>query len=74
MSRTPRSSGQGTFVDNINVVGALSLAFVRSPFPHARIEGVDIDDARKADGVVDAFTSRELELPRASTFFALNTA
>ena len=67
-------SGQGTFVDNINVVGALSLAFVRSPFPHARIGSVDIDDARKADGVVDVFTSRELELPRASTFFALNTA
>jgi carbon-monoxide dehydrogenase large subunit len=66
--------GQGTFVDNIRVPDALWLAFVRSPFPHARIESVDIDDARKADGVVEVYTSRELELPRASTFFALNKA
>ena len=66
--------GQGTFVDNIRVPDALWLAFVRSPFPHARIESVDIDDARKADGVVEVYTARELALPRASTFFALNKA
>ena len=34
-------TGRGTYVDNLELEGALHAFFVRSPFPHARIDGID---------------------------------
>jgi carbon-monoxide dehydrogenase large subunit len=34
-------TGQGRYVDNLELDGALHATFVRSPFAHARIEGID---------------------------------
>jgi carbon-monoxide dehydrogenase large subunit len=64
--------GRGTYVDNMMAPDALWLAFVRSPFAHARVLGVGVDDARKADGVVAVLTASDLELPAYHPFFAFN--
>jgi aerobic carbon-monoxide dehydrogenase large subunit len=66
--------GRGTYVDNIKAPDALWLAFVRSPFAHARVLGVDVDEARKSDGVVAVLTSAELEIPAFHPFFVFNEA
>jgi aerobic carbon-monoxide dehydrogenase large subunit len=52
--------GRGTFVDNLTLPATVYMAVVRSPYPHARISSVDLDDARKAEGVVAAFSGADL--------------
>src|SRR5262249_3851053 len=42
-------TGQGRYVDNLELEGALHATSVRSPFAHARIEEIDtsmVEDAR----------------------------
>src|SRR5205085_5910285 len=41
--------------------GMLHAAFVRSPFPHARITAIDASQAREAPGVVAVYTGEEME-------------
>jgi carbon-monoxide dehydrogenase large subunit len=53
--------GDGTFVDNMMPAGALHLVFVRSPFAHALIRGIDATAARSMPGVVDVATADDLE-------------
>src|SRR5918911_2907092 len=53
-------TGQASFVDNLSVPGMLWIAVVRSPYAHARINGVDTAAARAHDGVVAAFSGAEL--------------
>jgi carbon-monoxide dehydrogenase large subunit len=60
--------GRGTFIGNLAVPGLLHVAFVRSPYAHARVLDVDVDDAGRLPGVVGAFTNAELDLPRFHTF------
>src|SRR4029077_8504155 len=45
-------TGRGNYVDNISVPGMLWVALVRSPFAHARINGIDASRARELPGVV----------------------
>ncbi len=45
-------TGQGRYVDDIRLPGLLHLAFVRSPYAHARITSVDASVARTLPGVV----------------------
>ncbi len=52
--------GNGTFVADINPDGVLHAAFVRSPYPHARITNVDVSEAAALDGVVRVFTAAEI--------------
>ncbi|MGH3076619.1 MAG: xanthine dehydrogenase family protein molybdopterin-binding subunit [Gaiellaceae bacterium] len=52
--------GQGTFVDNLTLPGTAYLAIVRSPYPHARIVSVNLDQALAAEGVVAAFSGADL--------------
>ena len=52
--------GRGTFVDNLTLPGTMYMAVVRSPYPHARINGVNFDAARAAEGVVAAFSGADL--------------
>ena len=42
--------GQGTFVDNLDSEGVAHAVFVRSPFAHARITGIDTSEAGAAAG------------------------
>ena len=53
-------SGQGTYVDDIKMVGMLHLALVRSPYAHANIISVDTSAAKAAEGVVAVYTGEQL--------------
>ena len=52
--------GRGTFVENLSLPGAVFMAIVRSPYPHARIKSVKLDAARAAEGVVAVFSGADL--------------
>lgn len=52
--------GEGRFVADVNPDGILHAAFARSPFPHARINSIDVSEAQAAPGVVRVFTAAEL--------------
>ncbi len=43
--------GQGKFIDDIDLPGMLHAAFVRSPFPHAILRGIDKGAALAVEGV-----------------------
>src|SRR5438105_8958812 len=53
-------TGQGRYVDDVRLPGMLHAAFLRSPFPHARITRIDASAAHNVDGVVAVFTDAEL--------------
>ena len=53
-------TGQGQFIDNINLPGQLWLAVVRSPYAHAKITRVDLKKARALEGVEAAFSGADL--------------
>ena len=54
-------TGQGTFVDDIKLVGMLHAAIVRSPHAHARITKIDTSRAKNHPGVIAVFTGAELQ-------------
>ncbi|MEU6647149.1 xanthine dehydrogenase family protein molybdopterin-binding subunit [Saccharomonospora sp. NPDC046836] len=64
--------GQGSYVDNLTIEDTLHLAFVRSPFAHAEITGIDLSEAVKADGVVAVYTAADLDLPPVQQFMEVN--
>jgi carbon-monoxide dehydrogenase large subunit len=51
--------GAGRYVDDIGA-GAYAAAFVRSPVAHARVDGIDVDDALEVDGLVAIYTYEDL--------------
>ena len=53
-------SGRGLFTDDVTLPGQLHLVFLRSPYAHARILGVDKADAQAMPGVVAIYTGAEL--------------
>jgi len=53
-------TGHGTFVDDVVRPGMLHACFVRSPFPRARILGVDSSSALALDGVHAVFVAADL--------------
>ena len=55
--------GESTYVGNLALPGALRAAFVRSPFAHARILGIDAGQACASSGVVAVYTAGDLNLP-----------
>ncbi len=52
--------GEATFVDDFSLPGMLHAAVLRSPYPHARIAGIDAGEARKLAGVVAVLTREDL--------------
>ena len=54
-------TGAGRFTADVNLPGQLHAAVVRSDRAHARIVSIDLDDARKADGVVAILTAKDVE-------------
>jgi carbon-monoxide dehydrogenase large subunit len=52
--------GNGRYVDDIEAYGALHVAFVRSTFAHARIAGVDVEEAKAQPGVVAVYTCDDI--------------
>jgi aerobic carbon-monoxide dehydrogenase large subunit len=64
--------GKGTFVDNLESQGVAHAVFVRSPFAHARITGIDTAEATKADGVLGVFTADDLGREGLASFANVN--
>ena len=54
-------TGQGLYTDDFHIDGEVYAAFVRSPFPHATINSIDVEDAKSADGVLDVLTIADLD-------------
>ncbi len=63
MTRTedPRLlTGQGLFVDDVDIPGMLHAAFLRSDYAHARLKSIDVSAARNRPGVVAVYTAEDL--------------
>ena len=54
-------TGQGAFVDDINLPGMLHVAVLRSIHAHALIKSIDTAAARSAPGVVAVLTAEDIE-------------
>src|SRR5690349_9398127 len=54
-------TGRTRWTDNIVLPGMLHLAMVRSPVAHARITGINVDEARAMPGVIAVFTGADLD-------------
>jgi carbon-monoxide dehydrogenase large subunit len=52
--------GEGAFVDDIPLAGALHAAFVRSPYARARIKSIDAAAARALPGVAAVYTADDI--------------
>ena len=52
--------GRGSYVDDVRLPRMVHVAFVRSPYAHAQIDGIDTDAALNKPGVVAVVTGAEL--------------
>ena len=55
------TQGKGNYVDDIKLDGMLFGDFVRSPYAHARIKGIDTAAALEVPGVLAVLTAADLE-------------
>jgi aerobic carbon-monoxide dehydrogenase large subunit len=53
-------AGRGRYTDDIELPRMLHAAFVRSPYAHAELLGIDVDAARRHAGIQLVLTGREL--------------
>jgi carbon-monoxide dehydrogenase large subunit len=53
-------TGRGRFVDDVSLPGQAHLAFLRSPYAHARIRSIDASAASALPGVAAVWTGRDL--------------
>jgi aerobic carbon-monoxide dehydrogenase large subunit len=53
-------TGQGLYVDDVDLPNMLHAAFVRSPYAHARINNIDVSQALEREGVVAIYTANDL--------------
>ncbi len=54
-------TGRTRWTDNIVLPGMLHLAMVRSPFAHAKITAINVDEAKAAPGVVTVVTGEDVK-------------
>ena len=59
-------TGQTNWTDNITLPGLTHVAFVRSPYAHARITGVDVSAAREASGVIAVYSGADFAAEQGS--------
>jgi len=53
-------TGQALFTDDVNLPDMLHVAFLRSPFAHARINSIDIAEAQNLPGIVAVYRAEDL--------------
>ena len=53
-------TGNGNYLDDINIEGQTYAYFVRSPHAHAAIKSINTSKAETSDGVVAVLTGRQL--------------
>jgi len=56
----PLIAGKGYYTEDIQLPGMLHLAFLRSPYPHAKIISIDTSAARAMSGVIAVVTGDDL--------------
>ena len=56
----PLITGKGCFTEDIQLPGMLHLAFLRSPYPHAKIISIDTSAAKAMAGVIAVVTGDDL--------------
>src|ERR1044071_116698 len=52
--------GQGRYINDVNLPGQAYAVFVRSPHAHAKINAIDIEEAKKAPGVLAVLTGHDV--------------
>ena len=52
--------GQATYVDDLNLPGLLHMAVLRSPYAHARIVGIESQNAKALAGVIGVFIGADI--------------
>jgi len=52
--------GAGQYTSDLTLPGQLQLLFLRSPYPHARINAIDTSAAQAMPGVVAVYTGQQL--------------
>ena len=52
--------GQGHYVDDLQLPRMTHAAFVRSPYAHAQITGIDTNQAKALSGVIAVFSAEEI--------------
>src|SRR5262245_60666093 len=63
--------GEGQYVDDLQLPGLTHLAFLRSPYPHARVVAIRADRARRAPDVIAVVTAGDLPPLRPTPFMAV---
>ena len=53
-------TGQGLYVDDVDLPNMLHVTFVRSPYAHARINNIDVSQALQREGVAAIYTANDL--------------
>src|SRR2546427_7156391 len=53
-------TGKGCYVDDLQLPGMLHLAFLRSPYPHAKIISINTSAAKSISGVEAILTGSDL--------------
>ncbi len=53
-------TGQALFVDDVDLLDMAHVAFLRSPYAHARIRGIDTSRALEREGVIAVYTAADL--------------
>ena len=53
-------TGRALFIDDLNLADTAHVAFLRSPYAHARIGGIDVSGALEMPGVVAVYTAADL--------------
>jgi carbon-monoxide dehydrogenase large subunit len=53
-------TGEGRYVDDVQLPRMCYAAILRSPYAHARIRSIDTSKAEKADGVVAVLTGKDI--------------
>jgi aerobic carbon-monoxide dehydrogenase large subunit len=54
--------GEGTYIANLQMPGAVHLTFVRSSMAHAQLLSIDADEARSMPGVLHVWTADDVTL------------
>lgn len=53
-------TGQGLYVDDVDLPHMVHVAFLRSPYAHAKINSIDVSQALERKGVVAVYTANDL--------------
>jgi len=68
-------TGQGTYIANLDLPGAVHVTYVRSTMAHARILSIDTSEAESMPGVLHVWTAKDIDLaPVSADMRMLNQA